>query len=785
VVLLNGGGQAESNYFSHHLFIEMLHENLTRRGIAQDRITLFSTDGEDTEADRFITESPEQSWLFEELPEHQMVIPSRLQNTTFAGQTLHRATRDEIRRFFRAHQAKLRKRTDPSTLFLFVTDHGTKGEGPFGNKIELWHEQLNVSELRQMLEPLGQKNRVVTVMSQCFSGGFAKLLYSPSGRVHGNRCGFFSTLPNREAYGCFPETARANRVGHAYRMIQAMQRAKSFVEAHRQTLLTDETPDVPLSTSDVYLHDQLRLNAKRRNTSLLNESDRWLKKLWQAPPASFLPDIRLLRRVQQRFALPHHQLTQSVWKAIHANRKRQKSLQKLEEYWEQVLNEMRRGSLLRYYQRQPEFAALIQKELRRPELDEKSFAMGKQLLERYQKHLTTDAKAEGELLRGLYRRYLLVHKKIYYLHVREAALLRIRTLLTRLAGRLMIEQKGGSSHKRDLQALLSCEATSLGDQLVADGLRAEEKGDHSKPDPFLTKIDEEAQRIPFHQLHPAFLGIAFQPAPQGWDLRFGNLAPGAAVITEVMEDSPAAKAGLKVGDTILSIGGQMLSFVGEIRTLVMLADPGKKVFFLVSRNKKYLTIPVEFVRYYASEELLALNDEPSPPGQITPPSRGEDTRPNLPAPKRPQRTSPSAKSLLTDLDGKTLPLPAPTQATLLFFWATWCEGCKAMVPMLREIQKRYRTQGLTIYAVTTDEASMLRPFQRRWGKRFPFQIAIDVDGAMNRREQIDSIPQFMLYDRQGKRTLRITLPTVGFEKRLEEAIQALLSPKTPHSGKNP
>ena len=64
---------------------------------------------------------------------------------------------------------------------------------------------------------------------------------------------------------------------------------------------------------------------------------------------------------------------------------------------------------------------------------------------------------------------------------------------------------------------------------------------------------------------------------------------------------------------------------------------------------------------------------------------------------------------LNDLDGKPLSLgDARGKIVLLNFWATWCGPCRAEIPDLVDLQKRY-SDKLEIIALATDEDDAGRP----------------------------------------------------------------------------
>jgi hypothetical protein len=90
-------------------------------------------------------------------------------------------------------------------------------------------------------------------MSQCFSGAFANLMSvgAIDGRPSGNVCGYFSSTPDRPAYGCYPENRGKDNVGHSFHFIEALETTPELSAAHAQVLVDDQTPTCPNRTSIV------------------------------------------------------------------------------------------------------------------------------------------------------------------------------------------------------------------------------------------------------------------------------------------------------------------------------------------------------------------------------------------------------------------------------------------------------------------------------------------------------------------------------------------------------
>jgi membrane-associated protease RseP (regulator of RpoE activity) len=82
-------------------------------------------------------------------------------------------------------------------------------------------------------------------------------------------------------------------------------------------------------------------------------------------------------------------------------------------------------------------------------------------------------------------------------------------------------------------------------------------------------------------------------SPVGPDLARAFKLEMGVLVNEVPEDTPASRAGLKAGDVIVSVGGQSVSSVAEVRKLAMLRGENRSVMLQVVRDKKTRSITVK------------------------------------------------------------------------------------------------------------------------------------------------------------------------------------------------
>lgn len=105
---------------------------------------------------------------------------------------------------------------------------------------------------------------------------------------------------------------------------------------------------------------------------------------------------------------------------------------------------------------------------------------------------------------------------------------------------------------------------------------------------------------------------------------------------------------------------------------------------------------------------------------------------------------------LNDLDGKPLSLAgAKGKIVLLNFWATWCGPCRAEIPDLVDLQKRYADK-LEIIALATDEDDPddLRRFILQSG--INYRVAMTSDEVRRDYGGIAALPTSFVIDPQGR-----------------------------------
>ncbi len=706
-LLINGGGRRQINYYSHLDHLRRLVAMLEVTGVDPARIAVFSADGADTAADLATREGhlPPDFWLLPRSEASRLRPPIEYVNSEIEGFTLQPATRAALSAWFETEGSRL---ISGDTLFLYVTDHGKQDpEGLGDNTITLWGENLSVSELRGLLANLEPGVRVVMLMSQCYSGGFANAIFPDDTEVvpAGNVCGYFSAPPDRKAHGCYPEASGKEAIGHSHRMFDALAEFQRLPDAQREVLVTDGTPDVPHATTDFFLARRLERDAALGGHETSGFVDMLLVEAWQDPLA-WEREIRLIDRVGQAFGFSSPRSFAQLDAQAQGLSELRDQLDTYTKLWESALDALRSENLSAFRAANPEWGDRV----KATALNALSADERRREIDAYLDELVrfTGRKPERDArLRDLHRKAEEAKAARYRADVRVAAVLRMRALLMEVAGRYYMSQYASDAERSAFAQLEACEDLTL---VAPDAVLAL---DSEAADPFPT-LDQERRQI--EAIIPGWLGLHYK-APKDTERKRQDLPSGAAVVSAVLPESPAAAAKLKVADIVLGPPGAPFQERHGLREWVMQSEIGRRLPIRLLRDGREFEVLVRLAPYP-----LELPKLPGPPqiGSAAPPLELD----YLPDSRRPE----------------------PGRSQLIFFWATWCGPCKQSLP---EMLAFAGDRNATVVAITDEDSNVVDSFLKKYDGHFPEIIATDPHRAQFQKYGVSGTPTFVLVDGDG------------------------------------
>ncbi|MBT8068493.1 MAG: DegQ family serine endoprotease [Gammaproteobacteria bacterium] len=113
-----------------------------------------------------------------------------------------------------------------------------------------------------------------------------------------------------------------------------------------------------------------------------------------------------------------------------------------------------------------------------------------------------------------------------------------------------------------------------------------------------------------------YLGVLIQDVDHNLAESFGMAQPYGALVSRVMPDSPADKAGLQVGDVILAFNGQRLLNSSQLPPLVGASRIEEEATLQILRDGKELAVPVQVGRLAEDEEVAETKPAKVEPDQI-------------------------------------------------------------------------------------------------------------------------------------------------------------------------
>jgi len=711
-LLINGGGNKRINYQSHLLHVKRINRLLSEAGVPGNQISILSADGSNPDSDLATREVQKENdfWMLAGTHLEKSLRPRiKYINSDVEGITLQAATRESLRQWFEGAAGSL---GSGDTLLIYVTDHGTQNkDDPANNRITLWgkEESIGVDDLRQLINLLQPTVRVVTLMSQCYSGSFANLIYAKNGdelpRV--NLGGFFSSTADRPAYGCYPENRDKYQVGHSFRFFDALESGGSLSDAHREVLVTDRTPDVPLRASDLYLESILNSRAESLGMEPDEFVDQWLQKAWKHKK-DWEPDIRLLDRMGEAFGYFSPRFLSEL--SLHSDTldATGKQLESYKTAWRRAQRSLNRENLERFLGSHNDWASKLTKDALKPLSETERVAITSELLIDFVEYTNGDPITAGRL-KLLREKAEATREASYRAQVRVGVVLRMRIMLISIAGRQYLSQNGSDVQREAFKNMSAHESFALKD--------ADESRDQQLViEPFPSFEDE--LKITESSL-PGWMGIRFRAVSAVKRNKY-QLDGGAVTVQAVFPNSPAKKAGLEAGDIIIGRPGQPFTERDFVREWVMTAPIGEAQSLQVKRGENQVT--------------LALTPEPYP-----------RKWPSLPGPPKVGSPAPSISSLET-FRGKPVDELTQEGPYLLFFWATWCGPCKAALP---ELVAYEREQKVTVLSITDEEAETVDAFLHKHQGPFPEAVVLDERRSSFLAYGVSGTPRFVLVDKRG------------------------------------
>jgi len=113
-----------------------------------------------------------------------------------------------------------------------------------------------------------------------------------------------------------------------------------------------------------------------------------------------------------------------------------------------------------------------------------------------------------------------------------------------------------------------------------------------------------------------WLGVQIGQVSEDLAEAFERDSKEGALVSQIVEDSPAEKAGLQAGDIILSFNGEKIKEVRNLPRIVAQAPVGETYKMEIWRDGKLETVKIKTERFPEDEELVAGSAEPEPEADI-------------------------------------------------------------------------------------------------------------------------------------------------------------------------
>jgi cytochrome c biogenesis protein CcmG/thiol:disulfide interchange protein DsbE len=125
------------------------------------------------------------------------------------------------------------------------------------------------------------------------------------------------------------------------------------------------------------------------------------------------------------------------------------------------------------------------------------------------------------------------------------------------------------------------------------------------------------------------------------------------------------------------------------------------------------------------------------------------------------------------LAGDILAVPRAGRVTLVDFWSTACEPCKAMMPELDRLWRERKGQGLDVVGVACDDnPGLVSEHLRAMAIGYP--NLVDADGKVRGAYRVALLPHSVVIDRARRVRLSVQGAKPGHVEQILDAVKAAL-----------
>jgi len=124
--------------------------------------------------------------------------------------------------------------------------------------------------------------------------------------------------------------------------------------------------------------------------------------------------------------------------------------------------------------------------------------------------------------------------------------------------------------------------------------------------------------------------------------------------------------------------------------------------------------------------------------------------------ERPEVGHPAPDFTLRNLQGNLEGLTDhKDKVVILNFWATWCAPCLEEMPAFEKLYRRYRSQDLTVLAVSIDKGDFSKVQGFVDSNNLTFPVLMDSDGVAEKLYPSFTIPFTYVIDKEGRVVARV------------------------------